>query len=97
MIGATFLLVVLAMRGHYRMPTALLFRLVRQVIAAAAMGAALFYTSDLLTEWYSAGLFERLGALAALVSAAAIVYFGIAFAVGAIDRTRIAAFTKKAT
>lgn len=95
-INVAFLFIVLTIRGHYRMPGMLLFRIARQALAAAAMGAALFYTSDLLTEWYCAGLFERLAALAALVGAAAIVYFGIAFAVGAIDRTRIAAFTRKA-
>ena len=40
--------------------------------------------------------FARLAALLALVGAAAIVYFGIAFAVGAIDRQRIATLTKRA-
>jgi len=96
-INVTFLFIVLAMRGHYRMPPMLILRIARQVVAAAAMGAALFYTRDLLTDWFSAGLFERLGALLALVSAAAIVYFGIAFAVGAIDRQRIATLTRKAS
>lgn len=94
-INVGFLLVVLAMRGHYRVPGVLLFRISRQVLAAAAMGAALFYTSDFLTGWYSAGLFARLGALLALVGAAVVVYFGIAFAVGAIDRQRIATLTRK--
>ncbi|MHA7820130.1 MAG: murein biosynthesis integral membrane protein MurJ [Erythrobacter sp.] len=96
-INVAFLLVILALRGHYRVPGTLLLRLARQLLAAGAMGAALFYTADLLTGWYSAGLFARLGALLMLVGAAAIVYFGIAFAVGAIDRQRIATLTKKAT
>ncbi|QYJ07630.1 murein biosynthesis integral membrane protein MurJ [Qipengyuania flava] len=94
-INVAFLLVVLAKRGHYRIPGVLLLRIARQVLAAAAMGAALFYTRDLLSGWYSAGLFERLGALLALVAAAAVVYFGIAFAVGAIDRQRVAALTRR--
>lgn len=95
-INVGFLLIVLALRGHYRIPGVLLWRIAKQVVAAAAMGAALFYTTDLLTGWYSAGLLARLGALLALVGAAAIVYFGIAFAVGAIDRQRIATLTKRA-
>ena len=95
-INVTCLLIVLASRGFYRMPIALVLRIARQVLAAAAMGAALFYTRDLLTDWFAAGLFARLGALLALIAAAAIVYFGIAFAVGAIDRKRIATLTKKA-
>ncbi len=96
-INVAFLLTVLASRDHYRVPGTLLLRIARQALAAIAMGAALFYASDLLTDWYSAGLFARLGALLALVAAAAIVYFGIAFAVGAIDRQRIATLTKKAS
>ncbi|MFU7527497.1 murein biosynthesis integral membrane protein MurJ [Qipengyuania sp. ASV99] len=95
-INVTFLMIVLAIRGHYRVPPMLVLRIARQGLAAAAMGAALFYTADLLTPWYSAGLFARLAALLTLVGAAAIVYFGIAFAVGAIDRQRIAALTKRA-
>ncbi|MEO0642388.1 MAG: murein biosynthesis integral membrane protein MurJ [Pseudomonadota bacterium] len=94
-INVGFLLVVLAMRGHYRVPSKLLLRLGRQAVAAAAMGAALYYTNDLLAGWYSAGLFARLGALAALVAAAVIVYFGLAFALGAIDRQRIAALMRR--
>ena len=61
------------------------------------MGAALFYARDLLADWFAAGIVMRLGALLVLVGAAAIVYFGIAFAVGAIDRQRIAALTKRAS
>ncbi|MBV7258201.1 murein biosynthesis integral membrane protein MurJ [Erythrobacter crassostreae] len=94
-INVTFLLIVLAHRNFYRVPGALVLRIARQVVAAAAMGIALYYTRDMLTGWFAAGLFARLGALLALVSAAAIVYFGVAFAVGAIDRKRITALTKK--
>ena len=61
-INIAFLLSVLAVRGHYRIPGI---------------------------------LFERLGALIGLVAAAAIVYFGVAFLVGAVDRQRIATLTKK--
>ena len=87
---------MLALRGHYTVPGVLVLRIARQGLAAGAMGATLFYTSAMLTPWYSAGLLARLGALLALVGAAAIVYFGVAFAVGAIDRQRIAALTKRA-
>ena len=96
-INVGFLLIVLANRGHYRMPLALFLRIARQAVAAAAMGAALYYANDLLTGWYSAGVLARLAALAVLVGAAGIVYFGLAFALGAIDRARITALTKKAT
>lgn len=94
-INVAFLYAVLVKRGYYAVPLPLVGRIARQLVAAAAMGAALWFTRDLLTGWFSAGLFARLGALAALVAAAAVVYFGVAFAVGAIDKQRIQSLTKK--
>ena len=86
---------MLVKRGYYTIPLALVGRVARQLVAALAMGAALWFARDLLTGWYSAGLFARVGALGALVLCSAVVYFGVAFMVGAIDRQRIAALTKK--
>ena len=94
-INVAYLYIVLVKRDYYTIPLALVGRILRQLVAAAAMGAALWFARDLLTGWYSAGLFERLGALLVLVGCSAVVYFGVAFAVGAIDRQRIAALTKK--
>lgn len=94
-INTGFLYIVLMRRGYYRLPGALVLRIARQLVAAAAMGAALWFARDLLTGYFAAGLFARLFALAVLVACAAIVYFGVAFAVGAIDRQRIATLTKK--
>ncbi|VVS99575.1 murein biosynthesis integral membrane protein MurJ [Erythrobacter sp. EC-HK427] len=94
-INVGFLYAVLAARGFYAIPLQLVGRIARQLVAAAAMGAALFYARDLLTGWYDAGLFARAGALIMLVGCSAVVYFGVAFAIGAIDRQRIRALTKK--
>ncbi len=94
-INVAFLFTVLTRRDYYRLPLALFGRIARQLVAATAMGAALWYARDLLTAYFAAGLFARLFALAVLVLCAAIVYFGVAFAVGAIDRQRIVALTKK--
>ena len=94
-INVAYLYIVLVKRDYYTIPLALVGRILRQLVAAAAMGAALWIARDLLTGWYSAGLFERLGALLVLIGCSAVVYFGVAFAVGAIDRQRIAALTKK--
>lgn len=94
-INTAFLYTVLVRRGYYAAPPALLLRLVRQLIAAGAMGAALWYARDLLTGFYASSLFERLFALFALVGSAAVVYFAVAFAIGAIDRERITMLTRK--
>ena len=94
-INVGYLYAVLLRRGYYTVPLALLGRIARQLVAAAAMGAALWYARDLLAGWYDAGLFARIGALLVLVGCSALVYFGVAWATGAIDRQRIAALTKK--
>ncbi|NNC59724.1 MAG: murein biosynthesis integral membrane protein MurJ [Erythrobacter sp.] len=94
-INVGYLYAIMRLRDQYRLPLALLGRIARQLLAAAAMGAALFYARDLLSAFYAAGLFERLFALLVLVACSGIVYFGIAWAIGAVDRERIASFTKK--
>ena len=94
-LNAAFLYVVLVALCHYRVPAALVLRIVRQILAAGAMGAALWFARDLLSGYYSAGVIERLFALVVLVACAGLAYFGVAFAIGAIDRERIAKLTKK--
>jgi len=94
-LNATILYVVLRLRGFYRADWGLIGRLARQAVAAAAMGGALFYTRDLLTDYYSAGLFERLLALGVLVALAVIVYFAVAFLLGAVSKQRLAIFMTK--
>lgn len=94
-INVGYLYLVLLRRGYYAIPLALVGRIARQLVAAAAMGAALWFARDLLTGWYGAGLFARLAALLVLVACSAIVYFGVAFAIGAIDRQRIVTLTRK--
>jgi len=96
-LNAGYLYVVLVARGHYRVPAALLLRLARQLVAAAAMGAALWYARDWLAPYYAAGVFARLFALAALVGGAGIVYFGVAYAIGAVDRERLALLRRRRT
>lgn len=96
-LNVGYLYAVLALRDYYRIPLPLIGRLARQVLAAAAMGAALYYARGLLSGFYAAGLFERLFALIALVGAAMVVYFAAAFALGAIDRERVAKLSRKST
>ena len=66
-INVGYLYLVLLRRGYYAIPLALVGRIARQLVAAAAMGAALWFARDLLTGWYGAGLFARLAALLVLL------------------------------
>ncbi|MEW4449153.1 murein biosynthesis integral membrane protein MurJ [Qipengyuania sp. JC766] len=94
-INVAYLYAVLVRRGYYTIPLGLVGRVGRQVVAAAAMGAALWFARDLLTGWYDAGLFARVGALLALIGCSAVVYFAIAYVLGAIDRQRIVTLTRR--
>lgn len=94
-LNAVLLYAILAKRGHYRAPPALLARLARQILAAIAMGAALYFLRDVLQPYYGGGVFERVGALLALTITGAAVFFTVAFLVGAIDRTRIRKLTSR--
>ncbi|KLI64446.1 murein biosynthesis integral membrane protein MurJ [Aurantiacibacter marinus] len=94
-LNCLILYLVLRLRGYYQMDWPLIGRLARQLVAAVAMGTALFYTRELLTPYYNASIPEQLLALIALVACAIIVYFGVAFALGAVSKQRLATFMKK--
>ena len=95
-LNAAILYVVLMIRGHYRAPAKLVFRLARQVLAAAAMGAALWFAQGLLAGYYDAGIVARVFALMVLVACSAVVYFSVAYVVGAVDRERLALLRRRA-
>ncbi|MGE0178456.1 MAG: murein biosynthesis integral membrane protein MurJ [Sphingomonas sp.] len=85
-LNMTLLFLILRMRGHFRMPGWLLSRIARQLIAAAAMAAVLYYLQQPLAEFFAASAGRRIVAVGALVGAGAIVYFGIAWITHGIDR-----------
>lgn len=94
-LNTAILYVILVRRGYYVIPGALLLRLLRQLVAAAAMGVALWFMRDLLVDYYAAGFMARIFALLALTVSGALVYFGVAYAVGAVDRERIALLIRR--
>jgi putative peptidoglycan lipid II flippase len=94
-LNAAYLYGVLAARGHYRVPGALLLRIARQLLAAAALGTALWFAREMLSPYYAAGVVARLFALGVLVAGAAAVYFGVAYAIGAVDRERLALLRRR--
>jgi putative peptidoglycan lipid II flippase len=85
-LNAITLYVILRARGHFRIEPWLWGRLVRQLAAALAMAAALWLVREQLEPFFAASAGRRLLGVAALVSAGGIVYFAVAFAIGAISR-----------
>ena len=80
------LFVILAMRGHFRMPAWLVSRVARQLLAAVAMGAALFFLQRALGDVFTGGVGERVVGIGIIVGTGAALYFGIAWVIGGIDR-----------
>ena len=80
------LFVFLAVRGHFRMPGWLISRVARQLLAAVAMGAALYFLQRWLGDVFTGGTAEKVLGIGAIVGAGAVLYFGIAWAIGGIDR-----------
>lgn len=89
------LLVILAARGHFRMPAWLVSRVARQMIAAAAMGAALYVLQQMLGDVFTGGFGERVIGLALIVGTGALLYFGIAWFIGGVDRDDIKALFRR--
>jgi putative peptidoglycan lipid II flippase len=92
----TFLLyAILHRRGHFRLPVVLIGRILRQIVAAAFMGAVLYWLVAELNGYFLGTLLERVIGLAAVVATGMIVYFGVGYLVGAIDREKLSLLTKK--
>jgi putative peptidoglycan lipid II flippase len=89
------LFALLFVRGHFRMPGWLVGRVVRQLLAALAMAAALFVLRSLLADWFLGSGLERVVGLAVLVGTGGAVYFGVAFLIGGVDREAIATLRRR--
>ena len=77
---------ILRRRGHFEFSKDVAFRVTRQLIAAAAMGAVLYVLEGQLGGLYGGSLGERLIAIVALVSAGGAAYFGLGWVIGAINK-----------
>ena len=93
--NTALLYAVLHRRGFFRLSGRVAFRLLRIVLAAALMGAALWFAMPLGAGHYAGELIERVAAIAALVATGAVAYLAAAVALGVIDRQTIARFTRR--
>lgn len=88
-LNALVLYVILHRRGHYRLHGPVAFRVGRQLVAAAAMGATLWLLSGALAGFMDASKLFKLIGLAGMMGAAVIVYFGLGWLIGAINRADV--------
>lgn len=88
-LNAIMLYVILRHRGHFRIEGWLWGRIFRQFAAGALMMAALYGMRTLLGGWFAGSVGERLVAVSALIAVGGLVYFGVAWIIGAMDRDAI--------
>jgi putative peptidoglycan lipid II flippase len=88
--------VLLTRRGWFRFEAALLARIVRQAIASAVMGAALWAVLPLLARYVAGDVLGRMLALSGLLGAGLAVFLVAALLTGALDKRAIAALTRRA-
>jgi putative peptidoglycan lipid II flippase len=87
--------VLLHRRGHFRVEGWLASRLARQLLAAAAMVAALFAIRMALTGWFVGSLGHRLAGVIALVGGGMLVYFPLVWILGGTDREAFKSLLKR--
>jgi putative peptidoglycan lipid II flippase len=88
-LNALALYAFLHKRGHYRLHGPVAFRVARQLVAAAAMGATLWLLSGALAGFMDGSKLATAIGLAAMMLAAVTVYFGLGWLIGAIDRADV--------
>jgi len=93
--NCAMLYVLLHRRGHFHVERDLGWRIARIVLSAAAMGAVIVWIAGLLAPHFGGSVVSRVWSLAVLLSSGGVVYFGLAWLTGAIDRSKISMLTRK--
>jgi putative peptidoglycan lipid II flippase len=93
--NCAMLYAILHRRGQFTIEPDLLFRISRILLSAAAMGAAIWYLAPIGDTYYGAGVLARFASIFALVGTGSVVYFGLAWVTGAIDRNKITMLTRR--
>jgi putative peptidoglycan lipid II flippase len=94
-LNCIILYVILHRRGHFRIEAWLAGRIVRQLIAGAAMVAALIAVRMLLGGWFTGGVGRRMVGVAAIVGTGMAVYFPLAWLLGGLDKDAFKALLRR--
>ena len=88
-LNCLMLYVILHRRGHFRIERWLASRIIRQLIAGAAMAAVLYGIKFALEPWFAGSTGHRLVGVAALVGGGMAVYFPLVWILGGTDKEEI--------
>jgi putative peptidoglycan lipid II flippase len=94
-LNVATLYTILQLRGWFRWSWKLTSRVARQVLASAAMGAALWAVLPLMASRYGGSMIERAWSLGALVALGLVMFFAAAWLLGAIDKDLIAQLRRR--
>jgi putative peptidoglycan lipid II flippase len=85
-LNVMVLYAVLQWRGWFRFTARLGSRIARQLLATGVMSAVLWVLMPLLAPFFGGSVVERVLSLAVLVGVGVVVFFAVAYVIGAIDR-----------
>ncbi|MBO0749518.1 MAG: murein biosynthesis integral membrane protein MurJ, partial [Porphyrobacter sp.] len=86
---------LLQVRGWFHFTGKLAGRIGRQIVATAAMSAALWLLMPALASHYAGNVIERVWSLGVLVGSGLVVFFAVAWLVGALDRDLLALLRRR--
>ena len=88
-LNCALLYITLNRRGHFSLSPEVLRRVSRQILAGLAMGATLYGVNLGLGPMFDGSALDRMIALSILVGSGGLVYFGLGWMIGAMDRESI--------
>ena len=94
-LNCLMLYVMLHRRGWFHFTLPLFGKIVRQLIATAAMSAALWWLMPILAERFGGSVIDRVWSLSVLVGLGLVVFFGAAFITGALDKDLLSQLRRK--
>ena len=94
-LNCIILYVILHRRGHFRIERWLASRIVRQLLAAAAMVGALVAIRMGLSGWFSGSAGHRLVGVIAIVGGGMAVYFPLVWILGGTDREELKSLLRR--
>jgi len=90
------LYMILHTRGHFRLQGWLVGRLLRQIVAAVAMGATLWFLSGTFGDLFAGSTGARMAGVAVLMAAGGAVYFALGWMIGAVNREDVMSLLRRA-
>jgi putative peptidoglycan lipid II flippase len=94
-LNALALYVILHARGHFRIEGWLWGRILKQLFAAAVMAAVLYFMQGLFEGFFAGSTGRRIVAVGTLVAVGSVVYFGIVWIIGGMDKEDVLALVRR--